>query len=329
MKKRKLFTLGAFATLALGIASCQAVPINASTTITNTNGAGSKTISAFMLVDGSCQIEPSTGIKEGNEAYYLIEDADFSEVSFTPKVDGAKVKYIADGYFTNPNNLSTPQEIWDEFNGVVESYIPEGFEFSITEVQSSGWNDDYMSNIPGPEVTEWKAYVYHVTYSWESVDEYIEKTKVLMGESYGFSHLAELEEAGTPWATFKKDGDEYVWSEAYLVNYWSVYDICDQIMNSDYFNNAPFGPDYAVTTDNAFCCALQTYKIGDGEEVTVLIDNLNGLDSSANPIFIEARGKLVEPTNWALIIGVIVVAVVVIAGVTTYIVVKKKKAAKK
>ena len=150
-----------------------------------------------------------------------------------------------------------------------------------------------------------------------------------MGESYEFSHLAELEEAGTPWATFKKDGDEYVWSEAYLVNYWSVYDICDQIMNSDYFNNAPFGPDFAVTTDNAFCCALQTYKIGDGEEVTVLIDNLNGVDSNANPVFIEARGKLVEPTNWALIIGFIVVAVVVIAGVTTYIVVKKKKAAKK
>ena len=90
-----------------------------------------------------------------------------------------------------------------------------------------------------------------------------------------------------------------------------------------------FNPDtiHDIVIKTLIDCKINFFE--DGEEVTVLIDNLNGVDSSANPIFIEARGKLVEPTNWALIIGVIVVAVVVIAGVTTYIVVKKKKAAKK
>lgn len=325
-KHLKLF-LTAAATLVL--ASCQIAPVNAQTSITNAKGAGSKTLSALVLVDGSCQIEPDTTSFPGNANYYYLEDVDFSNPTITPKADGAKVKLALDHYLTNPNQLATTQEVWNEFNNVVRSKVPSGFQFNLKEVKSSDWKDEYMDNIPDATVSAWKGYVYQVTYSWSNIDEYISKTKTLIGESYEESHLKELDDANTPWATFKKNGDgTYTFSEAWLVNYWSVYDIANQVMESEYFNRAALGADYAVTTDNAFSVALQEYKIGDGDPVYVKVDNKSGLDDQLNMKFISATGTVKEESKTGLIIGIVVAAVAVIAAVASFFVIKKKKASK-
>lgn len=259
MNKKHFLTVSAACLLGLALSSCQIAPVNATTKIDSVKGAGSKTLSALVLVDGSCQIEPTPF--GSNSSYYVVNSPDFSDVQFTPKADGAKVKLALDGYLTNPNGLATTQAVWDEFNQVVESYVPEGFNFNLRTVQSSDWKDEYMDTVPGADVKAWKGYVYQVSYSWNSTEEYIEKTKKLIGNSYEVSHLKEYEdEQQKPWASLTKNNDgTYTWSEAYLVNYWSVYDIADQVTGSKYFNRAALGADFAVTTDNTFAVALQEY----------------------------------------------------------------------
>lgn len=294
MKKNQLIGLLTMAGVALTLASCQIAPVNATTKINSVDGAGSKTISMLVLVDGSCQIQPDTTSFVGNNNYFYIGDATFEDIKFTPKEDGAKVKLVLDGYLTNPNKLDSNQKVWDEFNEVVKSYIPEGFTFNCREVKSDDWNDDYMTNVPGADVTAWKGYVYSVSYSWDNVTSYIEKTKALIGQdAYAISHLQELDDASTPWAKFTKNEDNtYTWEEAYLVNYWSVYGVADKVLGSKYFNKAALGADYAITTDNAFSIALQEYQIGDGDKVIVKIDNQNGVDENQNPKFISATGTI-------------------------------------
>lgn len=199
MNKKHFLTVSAACLLGLALSSCQIAPVNATTKIDSVKGAGSKTLSALVLVDGSCQIEPTPF--GSNSSYYVVNSPDFSDVQFTPKADGAKVKLALDGYLTNPNGLATTQAVWDEFNQVVESYVPEGFNFNLRTVQSSDWKDEYMDTVPGADVKAWKGYVYQVSYSWNSTEEYIEKTKKLIGNSYEVSHLKEYEdEQQKPWA---------------------------------------------------------------------------------------------------------------------------------
>lgn len=327
---KKQFT--GFLTMVAGtllLASCQIAPVNATTTITSSKGAGSKTISVLVLVDGSCQIEPDTTSFPGNDNYFYLEDVDFSDITITPKADGAKVKLFLDGYLTNPNKKETAQEVWTEFNSVVESYIPEGFEFKCTEIKSSDWKDEYMTTIPDATVSAWKGYVYSVSYSWDSVADYMEKTKTLVGDSYAESHLQELDDAGTPWAKITKNDDgTTTWSEAYLVNYWSVYGVADKVMASEYFNKAALGDAYAITTDNAFSVSLQEFQVGEGEKVIVKIDNKNGVDENLNPKFISATGIIKEKSNnVGLYVGIGVGAVIVIAGIgaVAYIALRRKR----
>lgn len=338
--KKTILGISAVAVLGCVLAACQSMPINASTTITNKDGAGSKTINALMLVDGSCQIEPDVTSFPSNTTYYYIDDVNFDNPQFTPKADGAKVGMIKEGYFRNPNKIATSQGIWDEFNKVVENNVPEGFEFKIKTVQSNDWKDSYMDEIPGADVSAWKGYVYSLTYTWNNVEEYISKTKTLIGDSYGISDLADAEDGGQKWASFEISDEAtntYTWKEAYLVNYWSVYDICDRVMNSEYFNRAALGEEYKVNTENAFSVAMQQYKIGESDVKTIKIDNSNGLNEDLSLKYIEASGvikkeEVVVPpstTNVGLIVGIAVGAVVVIAaGVGTYIVLKNKKAKK-
>ena len=327
MNKKHFSGLLTMAGLALVLSSCQIAPVNATTSITNAAGAGTKTISMLVLVDGSCQIEPNADLMLGNSDYWYFEDVDFSDITITPKADGAKVKLYHDGYLTNPNGKATVQEVWDEFNDVVESYVPEGFEFKCTEVKSSDWNDDYMTTVPDATVNAWKGYVYSVTYSWTSVEDYVTKTKTLIGESYAESHLQELDDAGTPWATLTKNDDgTSTWTEAYLVNYWSVYGVADKVLSSEYFNKAALGDAYAITTDNAFSVALQEFKIGESESVFVKIDNKNGLNADLSPKFISATGVIPEPkSNTGLIVGIVAGVVVVAAAVVAFVVLRKKK----
>ena len=308
MNKKHFLTVSAACLLGLALSSCQIAPVNATTKIDSVKGAGSKTLSALVLVDGSCQIEPTPF--GSNSSYYVVNSPDFSDVQFTPKADGAKVKLALDGYLTNPNGLATTQAVWDEFNQVVESYVPEGFNFNLRTVQSSDWKDEYMDTVPGADVKAWKGYVYQVSYSWNSTEEYIEKTKKLIGNSYEVSHLKEYEdEHQKPWASLTKNNDgTYTWSEAYLVNYWSVYDIADQVTGSKYFNKAALGADFAVTTDNTFAVALQEYRIGDSDPVTVQIDNTQGTDENMNLKFISATGsiKSASKNNTGLIVGIVI-----------------------
>ena len=308
MNKKHFLTVSAACLLGLALSSCQIAPVNATTKIDSVKGAGSKTLSALVLVDGSCQIEPTPF--GSNSSYYVVNSPDFSDVQFTPKADGAKVKLALDGYLTNPNGLATTQAVWDEFNQVVESYVPEGFNFNLRTVQSSDWKDEYMDTVPGADVKAWKGYVYQVSYSWNSTEEYIEKTKKLIGNSYEVSHLKEYEdEHQKPWASLTKNDDgTYTWSEAYLVNYWSVYDIADQVTGSKYFNRAALGADFAVTTDNTFAVALQEYRIGDSDPVTVQIDNTQGTDENMNLKFISATGsiKSASKNNTGLIVGIVI-----------------------
>ena len=320
MNKKRITALAA----CLLLAGCQVAPVNATTSITSTEGAGTKTISLLALVDGSAQITPDAESFPNNNNYFYIEDADFSEVTFTPKADGAKAKLYWDGYLANPNGKTTVKEVWEEFTTVVESYIPEGFEFKATTIQSENWDDAYMETVPGADVLEWKAYVYSVTYSWANVDEYISKTKALIGtETYEQTELKELEDAGTPWATFTNNGDNtYTWKEAYSINYWSVFGVADKVMNSDYFNRND------LNTSDAFSVALQEFKIGESDPTIVKVDNLNSLNEDFTPKFIEATGTIMpaaKPNNnmttaIAIIAGA---AVVLVAGL--FIILKKRK----
>ena len=93
----------------------------------------------------------------------------------------------------------------------------------------------------------------------------------------------ELDEEETPWVTFTQDGDEYVWSEAYVVNYWSAYGIINNVMDSQYFSRND------VTTDNAFSVGLQEYKIGESDPVKVKIDNKNGENEDGSVKFMLDR----------------------------------------
>lgn len=327
-------TIAAFAVIALAassLASCQIAPINATTTITSAEGAGTKTISALMLVDGSCQIEPDTTSFPTNANYYYIEDPEFDNITITPKADGAKVKVYKDGYLTNPNKLTSCQAVWDEFNDVVKSYVPEGFTFNLKEAHSTDWQASYMETVPDATVSAWKAYIYQITYSWTNIDEYISKTKTLVGKSYDSSHLAEIEQDGKKWASMSKNEDgTYTFKEAYLVNYWSVFDIFNNVMNSDYYNRVALGEAYKVATDSAFAVALQQYKIGESDPVLVKVDNKNGTNSDLSAKYIQATGTIPEvKNNLGLIIGCVVGGVVVVgAGIGIGIALKKKKAAK-
>lgn len=59
MNKKHFLTVSAACLLGLALSSCQIAPVNATTKIDSVKGAGSKTLSALVLVDGSCQIEPT------------------------------------------------------------------------------------------------------------------------------------------------------------------------------------------------------------------------------------------------------------------------------
>ena len=324
MNKKRITALAA----CLLLAGCQVAPVNATTTITSAEGAGTKKISLLALVDGSAQITPDAESFPNNANYFYIEDADFSNVTFTPKADGAKAKLYHDGYLTNPNGKATVKEVWEEFTTVVESYIPEGFEFTATTIQSENWDDAYMETVPGPEVLEWKAYVYSVTYSWANVEEYITKTKALIGaEAYEVSELKELEDAGTPWATFTNNGDNtYTWREAYSINYWSVFGIADKVLASEYFNKN------GINTSDAFSVALQEFKIGESEAEIVKVDNLNSSNEDLTPKFIEATGTITPapvetpkaPNNTTTVIIIVAAAAVVLAAGLFFILRKKK-----
>lgn len=302
------------------LTACQVAPVNAKTVITDVNGAGNKTISMLMLVDGSVQMTADTTSFPGNNNYFYVDDATFENVTFDPKAD--KVSYISDGYFTNPNHLTSAQEIWNEFNAKVQSVVPTGFDFSISTVQSANWDDKYMSEAKADSTNttnEWKAYVYHLSYSWNNVDEYIAKTKTLIGKNYVSSELAEIEDAGNAWVSFTEGDDSvFTWKECYTVNYWSVYDLVDTVMDSELFNRDALGSAYRVETSSAFTVALQEYQIGEGEAVKVKIDNTSTTDENNNVKFIEAKGKVAKPassTNVGMIVGIAVAAVVVIAGI--------------
>lgn len=319
MNKKHITSLFALTGLVLFLSSCQVAPVNAKTTITSTEGAGSKTISTLVLVDGSAQITADAESFPGNNNYFYIEDSTFENVEFTPKADGAKAKLYHDGYLTNPNGKGTVKEIWEEFASKVQDYVPEGFELTTRTVQSDDWKDEYMETVPGAEVTAWKGYVFSVTYSWENVEEYIAKTKTLIGENYEVSELQELDDAGTPWVTFTK-GEEnvYTWSEAYVVNYWSAFGVFDGVMNSEYFNKN------GINTFDGFSVALQEYVIGESDPVIVKVDNLNTKDENGNLKFVSAKG--VVKGNNGLIIGIIAGVAAVIAAVAAFLVIKRKKA---
>ena len=287
MNKKQLISILTLSSFALTLAACQIAPVNGKTTVSDASGAGSKKISALLLVDGSCQIEKDTTSFPANSDYYYIDDAEFTDFTFTPKADGAKAKLYHDGYLTNPNQKETVKEVWEEFIDVAKTYVPEGFTVEVTEVKSEDWDDAYMETVPGPEVNAWKGYVFSVSYSWDDVEEYVSKTKTLIGNDlYAMTELQELDDAETPWVTFTQNGDNYVWSEAYVVNYWSAYGIFDGVMNSEYFKRND------VTTDNAFSVGLQEYVIGEGDPVKVKVDNKSSVDEEGNLKFITASGKL-------------------------------------
>ena len=331
MNKKHLLPLLTTVAAGLVLASCQIAPVNATTTITSRKGAGSKTFRSLVLVDGSSQINPSPVEGIANENYYQVDLSDLNNITFTPKADGAKVKMVLDGILTNPNGLATTQAVWDEFNEVVKSKVPAGFNFSYTEVKSANWDDAYMTTVPGADVNAFKGYVYELSYSWESVDDYIAKTKTLIGDIYEETELAEYEtDTNKKWATLTQvEGDTFKWEEAYLVNFWSVYGVADKVTTSEYFNLAAFGAGFEFTTDQTFACVAQEYKIGDGEVVKVNVDNLNGKDANQNLKFISATGTLPSETNTGLIVGLVVGGVAVVgAGVGIGVALKKKKAAK-
>lgn len=309
------------------LASCQVSPVSANTVITDANGAGNKTISMFCLVDGSVQMTMGDADMPGNNNYVYIDDATFSNPTFTPKENNF-VSYIRDGYFTNPNKLTTSQAIWDEFNDKVRSVVPSGFTFTIDTKQSSGWQDSYMDQDkknPDNKTNEWKAYVYHVSYSWSNVQEYITKTKTLIGTNYATSELADLDDANTAWVSFTKgENDTYTWKECYTVNYWSVYGMIDSVLSSNLFNRAALGADYAVATSSAFTISMQQYKIGEGDEVKVKVDNTSTTDAEENVKFIEASGKIAKKGCGGEIIGTSVVALAALAGVAALAIKRKK-----
>ena len=333
MKKsaKVLAILGATAVAGIALASCQIAPVNSELTITDASGAGSKTIRLLALVDGSAQMAADTSFA-GNTAYYYIDDITMTNVTYTQKTDGAKVSYVDAGVFTNPNKLATKAAVWEEWNNYIKSIIPTGFDFSISTIQSSGWQDSMMANVTAdPSFNQFKAYVYTLTYSFKSIDEYMSKTKTLIGDTaYKVSQLADIEKAGSKWATLTKgDKDLYTFSEAWYVNYWSVYGLTDIADHSKYFNLAAYGAGYELTTDNLFSVSQNSYKIGEGDVVKMKVDNKTGTDSSELGVkFITATGTIPTKTNVGLIVGCCVGAVVVIgAAVVITLVIKKKKAA--
>ena len=331
MKKsaKVLAVLGATAVAGIVLASCQIAPVNSELTITDASGAGSKTIRLLALVDGSAQMAADTSFA-GNTAYYYVDDMTMTNVTYTQKTDGAKVDYVAAGVFTNPNKLASKAAVWEEWNAYIKSIIPTGFDFSISTIQSSGWNDSMMENVAAdPAFKEFKAYVYTLAFSFKSIDEYMSKTKTLIGDAaYKVSQLADIDKAGAKWATLTKgDKDVYTFSEAWYVNYWSVYGLSDIADHSKYFNLAAYGAGYELTTDNLFSVSQNSYKIGEGDVVKVKVDNKSGTDSSALGVqFISATGTIPTKTNVGLIVGCCVGAAVVIGAAVTTFLIKKKKA---
>lgn len=317
MNKKRLTSLLAFTGLALVLAGCQVAPVNAKTTITSKEGAGSKTISTLVLVDGSSQITADAESFPGNNNYFYIEDATFENVTFTPKADGAKAKLYHDGYLANPNQHDTVKEVWEEFASKISDYIPEGFNLETRTLQSTGWKDEYMEVVPGPEVNEWKGYVFSITYSWENVAEYMSKTKTLIGDVYDQTELQELDDAGTPWATITAGEDNtYIWSEAYVVNYWTAFGIFDKVMNSEYFNRN------GLSTSDAFSVAYQEYHIGESEPVKVKVDNLNTTENGELK-FVSATGTIKPKAGAGLWVGIGIAVVAIVAAVVVFL--KKRK----
>lgn len=319
MNKKHITSLLALTGLAIFLASCQVAPVNAKTTITSKDGAGTKTISTLVLVDGSAQITGDATAFPGNNNYFYIEDSTFENVEFTPKADGVKAKLYHDGYLANPNKKATVKEVWEEFAAKVADYVPEGFELTTRTVQSDDWKDEYMETVPGSDVNAWKGYVFTVTYSWENVEEYIAKTKTLIGSNYEMSELQELDDAKTPWVTFTK-GEEntYTWTEAYVVNYWSAFGVFDGVMNSEYFAKN------GINTFDGFSVALQEYVIGESDPVLVKVDNLNTKDENGNLKFISGKGVI--KNNTGLIAGIIGGVAALVAAVVAFLVIKRKKA---
>lgn len=330
MKTNKfLKVFGIAALMGVMLSSCQIAPINSRLTITDANGAGTKTINLLALVDGSAQMKADTSF-EGNTAYYYVDDIDMKNVSYTQKDDGAKVSYVDAGLFTNPNKLTTKTAVWEEWNAYIKTLIPEGFTFTISTIQSSGWDDTMMDNVTAdPTFNQFKAYVYTLTYSFNNLDEYISKTKTLIGDtSYKVSQLNDIEKAGSKWATLAKgEKDVYTFSEAWYVNYWSVYGITDVADHSKYFNLAAYGAGYELTTDNLFSVSQNAYKIGEGDEVKVKVDNKSGTDSSELGVkFVTATGTIPSKANTGLIVGLCVGgAAIIAAGVVIGVIVSKKK----
>lgn len=342
MKKFKKSLLFTTFLVGLGVilASCQAVPVNAQMHITNSAGAGTKKLSALMLVDGSIQIEEDAAVA----GWFAAGDIDYTNVSFTPKSsDGAKVSYIEDGYFTNPNELETKQAIWDEFNNVVKGLVPTGFTFELKSKQSAGWLDSMMDNkVADPTFTEWKAYIYEVSYSWANVEEYITKTKTLIGDSYAISELKEYEDAGNKWVTLTKNSDNtYTWKEAIHVNYWSVFNMVQKVFDSDYFDRAALvpllGPGTEIAVENAFSLSKLQMKMGSAAPVTHPIHNGSGLSEALDLVFLESKGALPDPVTdpvtdpdkegfpvWGTVL-IVVGAVALVGAVAAVLVIRKKK----
>ena len=292
-------------------------PLKGEVTISGAKNAAIAILPATLLINGTCTIENVPNISDVKISCKILEEL------------GAKIDWINDNTLTidttNITSTHAPLDLTRKFRA---SYYLIGSllsRFKNVEVGLPGGCNlgprPIDQHIKGFEALGAKVDVFQ--------GKIQAKAKKLIGNSYEVSHLKEYEdEQQKPWASLTKNDDgTYTWSEAYLVNYWSVYDIADQVTGSKYFNRAALGADFAVTTDNTFAVALQEYRIGDSDPVTVQIDNTQGTDENMNLKFISATGsiKSASKNNTGLIVGIVIGACAVVGAVVGGVVAAKKK----
>lgn len=323
MKLFKKFGTMAVVAGALVLAACQPAPVKSVTKFTDVTGAGTKTLYAAGFVDGSCQLLKDQNFAIPSGGFYDHWEAEGISTTIAanwPTCDAAVsvVTTAADGIIVDPDNASaTRTQRWQAVNEYVETLIPEGYDFEIITVQSSGWSDAMIDDGSlNTNKDQWKAYVYKLTYSFDSFDEYKEKTLGLISsETLALSDLAGDDDFAT-WTVERdvcsdddsKQCDVVTFTEKSTVLYWSVFDLMDAFYNSEYF-----------TTDHATYQFAQLFSTSDVEvDINGTSDfeyvSEKSIDDEGGIVTLSFTGEFEAPANntiWFIACGALLAGIAV------------------
>lgn len=316
------------------VTGCQTSVVRQVTNFTDEDGAGSRTISVAVFLDGSCQL--NTNGEQGGDNWFVpaISNDSIKEGELPCNTTAALVSTAKDNGLVVPGNPdATISEKWDALhNFVMENLSSEEFPITRRVLASSNWNDEMMTN---PELnadkTEFKLWVYEIEYSWNDFDEYISKTKALIGEeAWEISDLKQVEDDQQAWTTWTKtkvdaqDGKGKAYkvdfSERETVLYWSVYSRLLTVFESPNFDKTALGTEF---DDYFFTLSDVEYKLGEESKVTQ-ISHLDDVDEDGiKTITLSYEFPISSSNVWVYIVVIVVVAA--IAGVIVFFIKRKKQ----